>query len=476
MKSVPGGRCNGREQTAYPGSYGIIPTPWTTDHTEHGLIVGLHIQPYLVKVNHTASLVSNLDVKSKSGFAIVLTPTGILEAWIGCGTSIEIITSDFPIQQWRWHEVTLRICNTTVSLSVKQTPRLAEMLHPEDFVEKRLLDRPIVSTTHSILLAAGLFSSPKLSHDRPSSFFNGRIDSPYFLSPADDGSTQRVLAIYDFSLGISTDEIFVRSGFGTSGRLVNAPTRAVKGFDWDGSEPDWTKAKYGYGAIHFHEDDLDDADWATDFSITIPEDARSGAYLAVIKADNGTSDMIPLFVRPTANTSEKANARVAIVLSTFTYLAYANEHIYARESTWLRTEDGVYDDDNFKKMRRRTDLGLSLYDKHIDLSGAVFSSAKRPLLNVRPGYVHWGFHRPREFSADLLMIGFLERLGIGYDVVVDHDLHERGVEALRRYTTVITGSHPEYPSMASLNAYSDFTKLGGSLMYLGGNGFYVSCT
>ena len=60
-------------------------------------------------------------------------------------------------------------------------------------------------------------------------------------------------------------------------------------------------------------------------------------------------DMVLFFVRPTEKTSAKANASVALVLSTFTYLAYANEHIYARESTWLRTKDGIHNDDNFKK-------------------------------------------------------------------------------------------------------------------------------
>ena len=134
----------------------------------------------------------------------------------------------------------------------------------------------------------------------------------------------------------------------------------------------------------------------------------------------------------------------------------------------------ILKDDNFLKMARRVDLGLAMYDVHRDGSGTVFSSAKRPILNVRPGYIHWATHRPREFSSDLLMIGFLERSGIPYDVCFDHDLHLNGLEAIKRYHTVITGCHPEYPSLESLNAYSSFAKAGGNIMYLGGNGFYVS--
>jgi hypothetical protein len=127
---------------------------------------------------------------------------------------------------------------------------------------------------------------------------------------------------------------------------------------------------------------------------------------------------------------------------------------------------------DFERMARRADLGLSPYDVHNDDSGVVFSSAKRPILNLRPGYIMWAFKRPRELSADTMMIGFLEREGIPYEILTDHDLHERGVAAINGFNTVITGSHPEYPTLESYNAYTAYAKQGGNLMYLGGNGFY----
>jgi hypothetical protein len=100
---------------------------------------------------------------------------------------------------------------------------------------------------------------------------------------------------------------------------VNAPARAVAGHDWDGKESDWTKATYGYGAIHFHDDDLDDAAWETDFSFNLPESLRSGVYAIEIEAVNGRAkDTIPFFVRPTVSTSEALGARVAYIISTFT--------------------------------------------------------------------------------------------------------------------------------------------------------------
>ena len=131
-----------------------------------------------------------------------------------------------------------------------------------------------------------------------------------------------------------------------------------------------------------------------------------------------------------------------------------------------------YKDETFHKQDRREDLGRSIYDVHRDHSGVLFSSYKRPLLNNRPDYVNWSGQRPRELSAELIGIGLLERLGINYDVLTDHDLHMKGVAALTPYTVLLTGCHPEYPSLRSYQAYEDFLKMGGNVMYLGGNGFY----
>ena len=132
-------------------------------------------------------------------------------------------------------------------------------------------------------------------------------------------------------------------------------------------------------------------------------------------------------------------------------------------------------DEHAEKTVRRNDLGLSTYDIHNDRSGVIYSTAKRPILNMRPDYISWNFHRPRGLSADLLMLEFMEKGGIPYDVVCDHDLHTFGKAGISRYGTIITGSHPEYHTVESLKAYADFIKAGGNVMYLGGNGFYWAC-
>jgi N,N-dimethylformamidase len=63
-------------------------------------------------------------------------------------------------------------------------------------------------------------------------------------------------------------------------------------------------------------------------------------------------------------------------------------------------------------------------------------------------------------------------MGVAYDVVTDHDLHgAKGVEILKSYKVVLTGSHPS-TTQSARSTRQTYTETGGRLMYLGGNGFY----
>ena len=62
------------------------------------------------------------------------------------------------------------------------------------------------------------------------------------------------------------------------GRTVNMPARGMTGHNWTGRHTDFTAAPGEYGAIHFHDGDLDDAGWETDFELEVPDGLRSGVY------------------------------------------------------------------------------------------------------------------------------------------------------------------------------------------------------
>lgn len=478
IHEIPRGQKKGRSQVAHPGSFGYVENWVQPAAAAEGVEISFYVQPWMTECPHAQTLLSTLDLERWTGFKVVLNTEGLLVVCIGNGKDVQTVSTGLTPRLKIWSKVEVVLERGSLRVSLVHKAFRVEPVPPPATFETHLESDPSIATSGSLFLAAAGSKSPKeprTSKPVATDFFNGRIDS---LMLKTTGQKPTILARYDFSQDMSGDRIIDISGHGLDGVLVNAPTRAVKGHDWDGTESDWTRAEYGYGAIHFHDDDLDDANWDTDFTITIPTNARSGAYTVEVETLNGRDkDSITFFVRPNSWT-EDTSGKVCLVFSTFTYLAYANERIY--DTTRINTADlgpgfdinKALKSEEFYKMQRRTDLGLSVYDRHNDGSGVCYSTSKRPILNVRPGYIMWGFSRPREFSADLMMLGFLEREGIPYEILTDHDLHARGASALHGFNTVITGCHPEYPSLASFRAYDAFAKEGGNLMYLGGNGFY----
>ncbi|OAA53120.1 hypothetical protein SPI_09482 [Niveomyces insectorum RCEF 264] len=471
---IPRGQQQGRFQTSKLGSFGHVPN-WGSPAAAGGLQVSFYVQPWLLDCPHPQTLISTLDSLVHTGFSITLNRRGSVDIKVGSGQDVKVLSTGLKPKKKAWSKIKVTFNGQSVLASMTHIAFHVEPIPSPATFEATLDIEPLVFVPGPLLIAASQIASANSNQSGPrpqaEDFFNGRIDR---LSLKICGEKPLVLAKYDFSLEMSSDRIVDVSGRGRDGILVNAPTRAVKGHDWDGSEADWTRTKFGYGAIHFHEDDLDDAEWDTDFTITIPSTARSGVYAVEVESTNGLdTDSIIFFVRPTHWTSDNAK-KVCLVFSTFTYLAYANEHLL--ESA---TDIGPGFDVNatlkskeFYKIRRRADLGLSCYDRHSDGSGVCYSSSKRPIMNARPGYIMWAFSRPRELSADLFMVGYLEREGIPYEILTDHDLHARGASALQGFNTVITGCHPEYPTYQSYSAYGAYAKAGGNLMYLGGNGFY----
>jgi N,N-dimethylformamidase len=309
--------------------------------------------------------------------------------------------------------------------------------------------------------------------------FNGKIEDPLLLSAASASPESLVLdpllpvpnlvAGWDFSQGIGGLEIADVGPHRLGGRLVNLPTRAVTGARWTGREMCWRHAPREYAAIHFHDDDLHDAGWATDFEFTVPGDLPSGAYVMRLQAESHV-DELPFYVRPPLG---HPGADVLFVASTYTYQAYANHArgntdaaFRARIAAWGAAPHNPDD---------HPDYARSTYNRHRDGSGICYSSRLRPVLTFRPRYLTFLDERGsglRHYSADTHLLDWLEARGITYDVVTDEDVDAEGAALLAPYRTVLTGSHPEYHTERSLDAYAGYLRDGGRLVYLGGNGFY----
>lgn len=291
--------------------------------------------------------------------------------------------------------------------------------------------------------------------------FNGKIEAPKL---AIDGQV-----VGEWCFADDTGAARVPARVGPMLELVNFPTRAVTSSKWDATEMCWRHKPEHYAAIHFHEDDIYDFEWETDFSFKIPQDMPSGIYVMRIKSDMG-EDAIPFFV---CAPKGKPQAKLCVLVSTFTYTIYGNHARPDYGPDWQkRTDDwGAYP----YNPADHPNYGLSTYNNHSDGSGICHASHRRPLFNMRPGYITFG-DTPcsglRHFPADSHLISWLHAKGIDYDIVTDWELHTEGVNAIKDYAAVTTGSHPEYHTTQTLDALRDYRDQGGHLNYLGGNGFY----
>ena len=271
----------------------------------------------------------------------------------------------------------------------------------------------------------------------------------------------------DFAQEPETTRIVDTGPNGLHGRLVNCPLRAVTGHAWSGGEFDFRRAPEEYAAIHFHSTDLDDARWDRSFAWRVPDDARSGVYAARLSAE-GAVDHVPFVVLPPA----ARRKRVAVLLPTMTYLAYANVRRGSKAAPSRPPHWDPIPGRHDRYLANHPEYGRSVYDWHADGSRITFTSHLRPIPNLRPDYRMVYVDAPRHLGADLFLIDWLEAMGIEYDVLTDHHLHREGAAALAGHDVVITGSHPEYVSRPMRDTLEAWVGSGGRLMYLGGNGFY----
>ena len=280
--------------------------------------------------------------------------------------------------------------------------------------------------------------------------YNGKIDNPRIydrvLRAAEidaierDGGPADALADWDFSADIESETVSDRSPRQMHGRTVNAPTRAVTGHSWNATVMDFKQAREQYGAIYFHDDDLADAGWDVGFELQVPDHLASGIYAARLRTATN-EDHVPFFVRPPRGTT---TARIAFLVPTFSYLAYGRTG-----------QEGAGQ--------------LSLYSTHADGSGITYSSALRPITNMRPKITT---RNPWQFMADTHLVDWFDAKGFDVDVITDHDLHREGPELIEPYNVILTGTHPEYTSVQMFDALQAYLYQGGRLMYMGGNGFY----
>lgn len=283
-------------------------------------------------------------------------------------------------------------------------------------------------------------------------------------SPADPA----LIGAWDFSREMNSATIHDLSTNRLDGTLRNMPMRAMTGANWDGSVVQWRERPELYGAIHFHSDDMADCEWEPGLEFIVPSDWRSGFYALRLTEREGSEDPVESYVSFFVRTPlGKARSKLALVASTATYQAYANsalrlDQVHAEamlEGVIALSRDDAY-------LQEHRELGLSTYDTHSDGSGWCYSTARRPILNMRP------LGNTFNYVNDTHIIDWLEQRGFDYEVITDCDIDRHGAQLLKAYDCVITPTHPEYYSLNMIEAFDAYQRGGGRHIYLGGNGFY----
>ena len=395
-----------------------------------------------------------------AGFALIVDHSGAVALRIGDGQRVSVTSVGKPMQARRWYRIGATLDSTTGVVTVFQVP-----------VE------PVPGIDDAATVQAELACLPTnpdgplffAAFEGPSTVFNGKIANPRIWS---DAEARNLLGNWDFSVDMSSLTASDTSPNDLHGTVVNFPARAMTGWNWTGEQMDFKQDPAQWGAIHFHDDDVYDAGWETDFELTVPETMTSGLYAARLRTDDA-EEYLPFTVGPVRGEEQ----RIALVLPTASYMAYGNDH--------LGTDGGngellnnilnvLTPPDLF--LNEHWEYGGSLYDEHSDGSGICYSSRLRPLLQMRPKVQcllgGFGSSKLWQFNADTHIVDWLHTKGFGVDVYTDEELHHSGSSLLEPYAVVLTGSHPEYTSTEMWDAYHSYTHHGGRLMYLGGDGFY----
>jgi N,N-dimethylformamidase len=453
------GAYEGRVQAYHPGSFAVVPDAASLQPGE-GLTLSAWLYP-TTPGGHAQGLLCKWDDDAKAGYALVVDAEGSLALWLGNGQGgVASVSLQEPMRPFAWYRVEASFETTTGRVHLRHESHDPPVALPT--LAETEATVAVTPATTAAPFTIGAWTA-RLAGSRVigGGHYNGKIDAPA-VCRGDD-----TIAAWDFARDFGSDRITDTGPHALHGHTVNFPMRAVTGHNFTGREISFRHAPQEYGAIFFHDDDLEDAGWESDFSWTIPDDLASGVYAVHLQTDDA-EDHIPFFVRPGRGST---SAPIAVLLSTYTYLAYANEQI-----TWRNPDSPVPHDPVQHLMPQDHYIvahGLkSAYDHHADDTGVHFSSRLRPVLNSRPKYSAALILAPWQLNADLYLIDWLEAMGHSYDVITDEDLHAEGVELLAPYRVVISSNHHEYWSTQMLDALESYLTGGGRWMSLTGNGYY----
>ena len=436
-------------------------------------------------------LVTQFDAATRRGYGVGLNDAGSLCFWAGDGRAVHEVAGERPLMPKIWYFVAAAYDAERGTVELYQeavvnayNSHLSPILELDDGTRAAgaLALRPAPSNTD--LLLAG-YHDNEPGHGRcVRGLFNGKLDRPGIqagalglaqLARLREGHAPLAascIAYWDTSAGYTAqgigDRVIDLGPHSLHGQGYNRPVRAMTGFNWQGKDDCFRLAPEQFGGIYFNHDAIIDCRWQPTFAWTVPAGLKSGVYAARLRAGK-VEDHLVFFVRPTT-----AQAKVAMLMPTASYLAYANERFVLGDPGVVEAITGhgliLHDDDYF--LGQHPEFGASTYDHHADGAGICYTSYRRPIMGLRPRHRMAATGVPWQFAADLSIVWWLEQCGHDFDVITDEDLDREGVALLAPYKVVINGTHSEYYSERMMDATDAYLARGGRVMYLGANGYY----
>jgi N,N-dimethylformamidase beta subunit-like protein/concanavalin A-like lectin/glucanase superfamily protein len=428
------------------------------------------------------ALISKWSAVDKSGFALIIDEQGSVALEIGDGKgTVERASIGRELQLKRWYRVGAAYDAVTGKIRVYQLPLISVPDIADGGVAEKTSSVAMAKNNSALVFAA--MAAP--THSGLNYYYNGKIDSPVITSRALSEQDCEALVTqipqrlifdivgqWDFSRKMDSQTAYDVSVNRLHGDVVNFPARAMTGWNWTGEIMNYNEDPSQWGAIHFHDDDVYDAGWDADFSLTIPSGLKSGIYAARLRSGDD-EEHIWFTVGPEPD----RESEIALLLPVASYMAYGNDRL-GMDGGGAELLNDILNVINPHEifLNDHVEYGGSLYDAHSDGSGICYSSRLRPLVNMRPKRqgTLGGFAGSKlwQFAADTHITDWLEAKDFKYDVLTDDELHDRGYQLLAPYKVLITGTHPEYWSTEMWDACDAFRQRGGRIMYLGGDGWY----
>lgn len=488
--------CNGEvkveHQFTQTGSFIEVQDPAGKLTLQHGFTVYAFIWPTTPRKGRQGIL-TQWSNANRQGFALGINAHGRLALWLGDGKEETEVAAACPLVAKMWYFVAATFDPATQTVTLYQEPvvnaynsllsGIVPLAHASH-VSTRVSIAP--APCQCALLFAG-YHERGAHGDCVAGLYNGKIDragvqdralSRTELDALKSGSEPPPdgrLARWDTTAGYTDagieDQLIDTGPYGLHGTGYNRPVRAMTGYNWRGRDDCFRLAPEQYGGIYFHDDAITDCRWRPSLEWQLPPDLASGVYAARLRGadiDVNVEDHLTFFVRPA-----QPSAKVALLMPTASYLAYANERFVLDEpGVEVVTGHPLVLHDVDYLLAEHPEWGRSSYDHHSDGAGVCHCTYRRPVMGLRPKHRMASTGVPWQFPADLSIVYWLEQSGIAYDVITDEDLHLEGLAAIKPYNVVLNGTHPEYYSERMLDATEAYLAGGGRVMYLGANGYY----